>query len=506
MGDDPPRQELSLQVGLVVLSRFVTAVADLLGAVVLVRVLEKEVYGALALLLVLHLTVGTLLQLGVPQSVLFFLPRATTPGQRKGFALQTVRVLATFGAVGAGLVLLLGLGFSDRFLSGRAELAPLVPLIALGLLLDYPGRAHQQTLIALDRHGTAAALNLALALGHLAALIVPSALGLPLAAVIGAWCAFSAVRLAVGLGVPLLVFRGVRAERLDGGVREQLGYSLPIGLAGVVGTINIQLDKLLVAGLFTAATFAEYSVAARELPLVGILPYTVASTILPRLAGLAAAPGGARHALDLWHASIRRVALVMLPVAAFLMGAASTIVVLLYTDDFAAATPVFFVYLCVLPLRVTSYGVMTQALGRPRDTLWGAMIGMVTNIALSLALVGPLGVLGPALGTVAAQAAAVAWFVVRIAQATGSGISGVFPWAAWLRTALVAALPALPLPWLFSAWSAAPAITLAVAAPVYVAAYLALARLAGLLGAEERAYVAAWLRLEPLRSRTGRKG
>jgi len=149
--------------------------------------------------------------------------------------------------------------------------------------------------------------------------------------VLGSWCAFSAVRLAVGLGVPLVALRGVRAAPVEGSLSRQLAYALPIGLAGVVGTVNTQLDKLLVAGLFSAVAFAEYSVAARELPLVSILPYTVASALLPRLSGLAAAPDGAPRALDLWHASIRSVSLVMLPVSALLMGTAHTLVVLLYS-------------------------------------------------------------------------------------------------------------------------------------------------------------------------------
>jgi len=490
---------LSFQVGLVVASRFIVAIMDLVAAVVLVRLLAKDDYGALALLLVLHLTVGNVLTLGVPQSVLYFVPTVSA-GARRTFVLQTVGVLGVLGALAGAGTLVLGLGFSDRFLGGRADLAGLVPLVALALLLDYPARAHQQTLIALDRHGWAAAVNVVLALAGVAALAVPAALGRPLQEVLVAWCAVAGLKTAVGVGVPLLAFSGVRREPFPGGVGAQLGYAVPIGLAGIVGSVNVQVDKLLVAGFFGATIFAEYAVAARELPLVSILPYTVASTILPRLVALAgdSEAGGPAASVELWHVSIRKVALVMLPVACFLAAVAEPVVVLLYTRDYAAATPVFLIYLCVLPLRVTSYGVMTQALGRPRYTLYGAFVAVASNLALSLVLIRIIGHLGPPVGTVASQVLTIGFFLVVIGRMTGTGPGRVFPWGAWLRTFLVAAAPALPVAWAASA-GLPPGLLVPAGAVLYLAAYLALARGMRLIGPEETAWLKSWLTLDFLR-------
>jgi O-antigen/teichoic acid export membrane protein len=495
-------RRLSFQVGLVVVSRFLSAVVDLLGTVVLVRLLAKDDFGALALLLVLHATVGMVLQIGLHQSVLYFIP-TLGPGAKRTLAYQTVRILAVMGLIAAGAAMLLGLGLGDRFLGGRSDLSGLVPLVALALLLDFPARAHQQTLMALDRHDIAAYAGVVLSVGSLVAIALPAALGLPLPTVVTSWALFAAVRLAVGIGVPAIAFRGVRPEPFPGGMSAQLRYAFPLGLASVVGIVNVQLDKFLVAGLFGAAVFAEYAVAARELPLVSILPYTVAAAILPRLSALAANPaeGGPAAAVALWHDSIRRVALIMLPVAAFLLATAEAVVVLLYTDSYEGATPVFRLYLAILPLRVTAYGVMTQALGRPKDTFRGAIIGLTTNAVVSIALIAPLGVLGPPAGTLASQVVAVAFFLYVIGAATGLSLRSVFPWRAYGRTLVVSALSAAPLPFLLHTTGLSPGPALALAAAAFLPLYVLLAKASGLLGPEELAYIMSWLRLEPLRGR-----
>ena len=59
-------------------------------------------------------------------------------------------------------------------------------------------------------------------------------------------------------------------------------YSLPMGLASVVGTVNVELDKLVIGRFFTTNEYAIFANASKELP-VTMLATSLTAVLLPRL-------------------------------------------------------------------------------------------------------------------------------------------------------------------------------------------------------------------------------
>ena len=70
----------------------------------------------------------------------------------------------------------------------------------------------------------------------------------------------------------------------------------------------------------------------------------------------------------LWHAAIRKTSLIMLPLFAFLMLMADSVVHVLYGSAFAGSVPIFRAYLSSSAAR-RDYALITQAVGKTLDQL-----------------------------------------------------------------------------------------------------------------------------------------
>ena len=106
---------------------------------------------------------------------------------------------------------------------------------------------------------------------------------------------------------------------------------------------------------------------------------------------------------------------------------ASAAVHLLYGASYAESAVMFRIYLFLVPLRVATYGLITQAIGRTRINLTASFVFLGSNAILVLALVGPLGLPGPAVATVAATTGVACYYLVRLRRGAGSVDQGALP-------------------------------------------------------------------------------
>ena len=147
----------------------------------------------------------------------------------------------------------------------------------------------------------------------------------------------------------------------------------------------------------------------------------------------------------LWRRAVRRTSLVLFPTFVFFMLTAPAAVRLLFGASYAESTVMFRIYLFLVPLRVATYGLITQAIGRTGINLIGSVFFLASNAVLVLALVGPLGLPGPAVATVVATAGLAGYYLVRLRKVLKVTIRALLPWrtlAANLAVSVTAALPA----------------------------------------------------------------
>ena len=372
---------------------------------------------------------------------------------------------------------------------GNSDLESALLVYAPQPFFAFLGGVMSTALVAVGRAGLAAATGagsgLLALIGVVAATLVQAdvehmAAGLVVASACNALIATVVVQRTVGMTI------GRRG--LVRGIRMLLAYGLPLALTGLAGRLAWQFDRVVVSRQFSAALFAVYSIGAVELPLTTVVQQSVNAVLVPALTRHYAV-GDIAGMAALWRRAIRRSSLVLLPMFVFFMLTADEVIRLLFGDGFERSVGVFRIYLLLVPLRVATYGLITQAIGRTRINLVGSFVLLAANGVLVLALVGPLGLLGPALGTVLATFVLAGYYLVRLRAVLGMPIRALFPWPLLAANLAISAAAGLPVAALLLAGLDG-FLALVLGAFVYAPTYLALLLLARRLDPQEL----EWLR------------
>ncbi|EYF07366.1 oligosaccharide flippase family protein [Chondromyces apiculatus] len=501
------KTSLADRIGMIVGGQFVTTFIGLAQGILMVRLIPKASYGALAFVMMLYTTARDLALFYIPESLLYFAPQLST-AQLKGLVRQSMGILFGFGALVALLLATLSLS-PGLFLGGRDDLTILLLLVGVTAMIGLPGSVFGNLFIATNHHRASAGISLVVTLLGTVTTLVPAALGWNVAWILVGQNATTTLRLLLSYRVYRQVFPGVETAPFPGGIRAQMTYVTPLAVGRFAGLFNQKLDKFVVGLFFSASAFAEFAIGSQELPLVSILPYTVASSMLPQLVEHfqrgESREAGAREAIGLWHAGVRKTTLVMLPVAVFLLLGAEALMVVLYGEAYRGAALPFRIYGALLPLRVTAFGIMMMAFGETKMILRTQVMGMVFNVVAALILLPTVGMMGAPLAAVLTQVAMIVYYCVRIERVGRVGLAGIFPWSHYGRTAAAAVVAGVPVAAAMIALGPRlhPAVLLGVGAPVYAGLYLLAARVARVIAPEDQAFVARWLRLEPLRKKQG---
>jgi|GEM_PF-4332232 len=491
------------RIGIVVAGQFISTLIGLLQGIFFVRLMDKTAYGTLSLVLLLYGTGRELGLLSLPESLLYFAPK-TTPSELLGLVRQTMRLLFLVGCILAVVLLVLSL-FPEAFLHGRTDLQGLLLLGGLLSVIGLPASVYGNVFIATDNHRRAAGISLIFTIGGAIANLVPAALGWPVSTILWLTAANMIVRIVLAERLLRKIFRDTPAVPFSGGVRKQLEYVLPLSVTRFAGLFNQKIDKFVVGLFFAAEAFAEFSIGSQELPLVTVLPYTIASTMLPKLVELyekgATKEAGARSAVALWHAGMNKAMIVMVPVGMFLLIAAEHWMVVMYGEKYRVAAAPFRIYSALLLVRITGYGTMLLAFGRSGEIMRIQILGMVLNVVLNLLLMPRIGMIAAPLGAVLTQVTMIVVLLARIDVTARLGVRDIFPWSSWLRT-IAAATVASALTWTV-AWigHGLPSIVVLLLMLIaFVPTYISLAHVMQVLTQEDREFIRRWVRLEPLRS------
>lgn len=505
------KQSEAEQAGVLVWGKITASLSEILAPLIIVRLLGQGEVGAVAGLLLIYTTLATLLTAGFPRATLYFLADQT-PGGRRGtverlsvlmgiLAVAMAGVLALIGWFGSDLLMRLG-----ELISGDAgareddELANslrYLPILGLFALFDLPPRILPNVLVAEQRARASAGFGVLRSLVGTLALIVPASMGLGVLEIV--------LFMTVSGAVPFLVFlRHLRklygeVEREAGSsTRELVRYSLPLGATDVVSMLNANVDMWLIVALFPAEMVAVYRVGAFQIPLITTIAYSLGAVYLPRFTRLHRA-GERREAIDIWRHSIGKVSLIVVPAAVVFLVAAEEFVVLAFTEDYAAAAPVFRFYCLLVMMRVTAFGSFMIAAGKPGFVLRSALLTLLANVVISVPLALTLGFLGPAVGTAISFVPMVAFYCWYIAQAWEVRLRDTLPLLGYLKVVAVAGVPAAGAWMVKQAIELHPGLEFGIVAGVVLLGYSLLGTALGMIEREDWAFAWGWLRLKVLR-------
>lgn len=151
-------------------------------------------------------------------------------------------------------------------------------------------------------------------------------------------------------------------------LRMQLSYALPFGVAGLLFTLQTDLPNYFVSNQFDPATFAIYAIGCFNIPLVGMLSESVGAVMIPQVS-LLEKQGNHREILALAARVSRKLALVYLPLYAFLIVMGREFLTFLFTRQYASSWPIFAINLTMLPLSILVSDPIMRAYAEHRQFL-----------------------------------------------------------------------------------------------------------------------------------------
>jgi len=404
---------------------FLSMCANILIAAVLTRLFLKAEYATYQQTFIAFNFVVPLLTLGIPMALYFYMPQRT--GAARSVLLENLIILS-IGAVGFAVFIFFGGNQLLAWQFKNPELAGTLLLLVPYGFFELYSRSVGPCLMANDKVPQVAIFNVITRLVLLvfsvtAALIFGTTRAVIIAAVLA-----SGFRMGIGMFLMLAATRDTAWRPTQTGVMQQLKYGVPLGIAGVFGTLTLTLDKFIVASICDIEDFAVYTVGAFELPVIGIVTGSVTAVLLTDLSVLFAEQR-LSEATQLWGRAALKCSLLLLPLMVGMFVIAPDVITLLFSEKYADSVLPFRMYLLLLPIRIANYGSMIMAAGQSRLILLRALIAFILNAGLSILLTYYLGYVGAISATVVVMYLwSVPFNLIAISRLWGTTTAELLPW------------------------------------------------------------------------------
>ncbi|MDD4309170.1 MAG: oligosaccharide flippase family protein [Candidatus Cloacimonetes bacterium] len=427
--------DLSKQAGILSATEFFRFFVKSIIGIALARLILPAELGSYRQLFLIYSTFSTLLLLGIPQSLLYFLPQSKSASEQSQIIKRTLSIVSLLGLVFSLSIYLLRGFIATKF--NNPSLESLLIFYAIYPIFIFITQLYSSIMLGLKRPLDAARFTLfsitadfILILG--VAFFTRNLQMIVFAVIISAMLQWIYAR------VHLWKFQAQKVAFDFVGFRKQLAYSIPLGVSSIIGMLSVQLDKFMISGFFSPAQFAIFSIGAMELPLIGILANSVNSILLPHLSSREPQLMG-----ELYRGAVRKNALIVFPIAAVFFLFAEPMVVFLYGAIYAEAALFFKIYLCILPLRIATYGIVFQAFGKTKVIMANAIFTLLLNAILNYMFIRIWGMKGAAFATVIVTWLSVIFYLVLMKGLLHLSLREFFPINKVFRTFIATALSAL---------------------------------------------------------------
>ena len=449
---------------LLVTGRSVGLAASFAIGIVLARSFDPAVFGVYKQFFLIYATLYGVLQLGMAESLYYFVPRK--PEHTGRYAANAIAALALTGIASIGV-----LYFAQPMLAGWMNPHLAQYAVPLGLFLTFMLTATVLEIVMVSRqkHLVAAITYAVSDIVRTLLFIGPVLLFASLDAVFVGAAIFAALRLAATL-VALWRLCGPELRIDTSLLRQQLGYAVPFALAVGVDVVLINYHQYVVAARFDTATFAIYAVGCLQIPLYDLI---VTSTVNILMVKMADTPRG-EAAVALWHDTVCRLAFLIFPLAALLVVGAHDLIVGLFTATYVESVPIFIVWVLTMLPAVMAVDAVLRVYAQTRFLLIMNLVRLACVAGLIGAFLSSFGLIGAVLVALLGLTVTKTIGAIRVAWLMQLGVRGALPWRRLAGITTIAVLSTVPFRWLQMTVSWPPLVTFIVGATLYGATYLLL--------------------------------
>jgi len=414
----------------------------LVSAMVLSRLFTKADYATYRQTLLVYMFAVPFVMLGFNQALLYFLPR------RQDAMRRVLREnLLLLGGGGLVLSLFLVAGGNKLLASwfGNPALEETLLILAPYPLLMFLAAGLPACLLAQERAGQVAVFNVVSRIGLLALVLLPCLLWpWPSPAIIGTVVA-AYLTTAVAL---LLMFRACpsgESRPTLSGIKEQILFAVPLGLAMLTSDVIKRFDKVIVAAMCSSSSFALYVNGAVDVPMLAIVTGSVTSVLLVDFAKLHEENRTAEM-IPVIRQAILKCGLILFPVMTGLLAFAPEFMRFLFGPDYEASAPFFCVYLLLIPRRALVFGAIIVATGHTGQLLWQHILLLVVNAVATVVGVMVFGPIGAAIASVGSiYLVALPYQLFLTSRIVKCPMSRLGPWSELCKIMVLSAVPAIAL-------------------------------------------------------------
>ncbi len=409
---------------LLTISKIMTLLITLVTSMMLSRFRTFEEYGTYSQMLLVVTLFSSVFMLGLPNSINYFLAKANDAGERRAF-LSVYYTVTTLLSFVMGIVL----AFSAPLIASYFKNPAILTFLYFFVLYPWASvttSSIENVLVVYHKTRFLMVYRIINSLALLGAVLVVQWSGLGfreyMLVNVAVWCFFAVT-------VYLI------AHKFSGGIRFSINlqlirtifvFSLPLGLSAVVGTLNIEIDKLLIGYLMDTEQLAIYTNASKELP-VSFIAASITAVLLPRLTKILKKDRN-QQAIALWGNATELSYLLICLIVAGVFTYAEDAMSFLYSEKYLPGLSVFRIYTLILLLRCTYFGMILNAKGKTKAIFYASVASLALNVVLNPLMYWALGMIGPALATFLSMLVVLLWQLYHTAKCSETTFAKVFPW------------------------------------------------------------------------------
>ncbi len=412
-------------------SRVLVSLLGMVTSMLLARFRTLEEYGTYSQIIMVADLLSTTLLLGLPNSVNYFLAKAENKEDHQRFmsvylTLSLLLSMVITACAFAALPIIVAY-FNNPMITGFAYVFAAYPWSSL--MINSLGN----TCVVYGKANRLIFFNLAQSVCSIMLLLVAKLFGIPFST----YLVLQMVLLVLlALAAILWIWHMVGSLRLSLNrslIKQIFIFSIPMGLASVVGTLNVELDKLVIGRFFTTQEYAIFTNAAKQLP-VTVLTDSLTAVLLPCIVRLMK-ENRKDDVVKVWGNAIQIAFCVMCLIAGGLFVFAPDVMTLFYSAKYATpdGVAVFRVYTATLLLRFTYWGIVLNATGKTKFILYSSIASMLLNLLGNVGMYYAFGFVGPAVSTMVVIVVISVLQLLFTAKMLGTTIASIFPWKSMLR-------------------------------------------------------------------------
>ncbi|TSA24448.1 hypothetical protein D4R71_07045 [bacterium] len=390
------QNSLTFQSGIIIIGRSIEKFIIILLYIILSRYLSKEAYGTYRQLFLLFSTFSAIFILGLPASINYFIPQFNKEKQ-KTILLQTMFILLFMGIL-MGIIFWGGSSFFSKIMR-NPDLKNLLKYFSLFPVFVLPTVIYYNFFICINKAKYTSILSVILGFLKFLSVLLPILLGYPLIYIVYALIIFSIIQffiVYVNLYKPFIKIKTVFSFIL---AREQLLFAFPIGISAIVAILLRKVDQFMISSYFTTDQYAIYANGAIEITFLAIITNSAVAVLMPYLVRTYK-NNKVNDFICKWKNSIIKTALIIFPVSIFLIFFSREVIIIFFSKKYEGSIIIFQIYLLIEVIRITNFGYVLLAMGKPKFMLKYNCIALVVNLVLNLLLIRLLGIIGPAISTV----------------------------------------------------------------------------------------------------------